>query len=324
MPINFCQTLLFLLAFADPPSALGAALHVTKSGGEEATFVVPENNNSSSNIFLNLKVGGNLNIGPEGKASTCSMNSTSKGKETVKESYPVVALALHESGLVDTLPIDKRALPLPSVAGRNVRNAFEGGAGGAVKDGTVPLFCGGRRGQGNPCTNQCYAYNPKTKQWSEAGRMREKRCWPAATVHPVLGLLITGGSGLSSVENTLDGKRFEKPLPNMPRGVQSHCQVMVDANTIMVFGGYTRRAHSETVAQQLDISKKAWKLLPSIPTGRRELGCGVVKVSGSPKKVIIAGGTSPKGRTDKVDVLDLSSLTWTAGIAIVSLSYVPF
>ncbi len=321
-----------------------AALNVRKADGEEATFLAPETNSTGNyNTFLNLKVGGDLNValedglgiesllgvgmtteasGQESEATTTEKPPMTTSKKPPAKDWGVVGLALLGGNTVDALPVDKKALPLPNVAGPKKPITFKfGSAGGAVQGETIPLSCGGDIGK-NTYTDKCLTYDPKSKIWSESGQMSEKRCFAKASTHPDLGLVITGGTPswprpFAAVETTRDGKHFSKPFPDMPLATRQHCQVTVDANTIMVFGGTTLKDFWARDTQQLDISKKMWKLLPKMPTGRTDFGCGVVNVAGTPKGVIVAGGHTPAG-TDKVEVLDLLSLTWKSSITTLS------
>ena len=311
-----------------PHLAHGGALHVARPDGEEATFVGSETNVSDDfNVFLNVE--GNAVIEQQGLAieNLLGVGRTTEPstKKPPAEDMGVVGLALLSGDTVDALPVDKKALPLPAVAGPKKPITFKlGSAGGAVQGKTVPLSCGGEVGK-NKCTDKCLTYDPKSKTWSESGQMSEKRCFAKASTHPDLGLVITGGTPswpkpFAAVETTRDGKHFSKPFPDMPLATRQHCQVTVDANTIMVFGGTTLKDFWARDAQQLDISKKTWKLLPKMTTGRTDFGCGVVNVAGTPKGVVVAGGHTPAG-TDKVEVLDLASLTWKSGITTFSTYY---
>ena len=113
---------------------------------------------------------------------------------------------------------------------------------------------------------------------------------------------------MASAESTRDGKRFSK-LPEMPVAVRSHCQVTVDANTVLVLGRTTPKNPWDTITLQLDLVQRKWMHLPRMNTGRTHFACGAVKAG---KKVIIAGGHLPH-YTDKVEILDMSTLTWSSG-----------
>ncbi len=218
---------------------------------------------------------------------------------------------------VDALPLTSKSFPLPTFGRFPVLRDLA--VGGAVKGGTLPIICGGN--WGSTRYDECFTFNTKTHAWTESGKMSEKKCCQAASVHPTLGLVMTGGNdgkkNLNTVESTTDGKHFSSALPAMPIDNRHHCQVTVDSNTIMVFGGCTSRACTSQVALKLNIAQKKWKKLPKLPTGRFGPGCGVVKERGVPKRVVVSGGHIPGGGvariTTKVEVLELSTLKWTSG-----------
>ncbi len=105
-------------------------------------------------------------------------------------------------------------------------------------------MCGGLR------VSRCKAYNAATNRWVTTGGMSKDRHLAAASIVPTLGLFITGGwSGVaegtqtSSVESTVDGANFRTDLASMPYAMQTHCQVTLDGDTVVVVGGWHRTAH---------------------------------------------------------------------------------
>ncbi len=225
-------------------------------------------------------------------------------------------MAVLNNGVVDTLPLSKKSFPLPSVS-KSFPMALQHSAGGAVEDGTAPLVCGGRDTSGK-AVDKCFRYSHKTRAWTESGRMQDARLGHAASVHPDLGLVMTGGARTGNkqvgiVETTKDGKHFSRTLPALPVPNFVHCQVTVDSNTIMVFGGCIPGNCAYNAALKLNIAERKWKKLPNLPTGRHGPGCGLVSERGAPKRVVVAGGRGSGGITDKVEVLDLSTLTWSTG-----------
>ncbi len=230
-----------------------------------------------------------------------------------------VALAILPNGRVDTLPLSSKSFPLPAVQ-RSFPVKRVHSTGGAIQDGTAPLACGGTDAKGNRF-DSCYKYSPKDRAWTESGWMSVGRSHHASSVHPDLGLVITGGytskGRTAAVEFTRDGKHFSKSLPAMPVAMHVHCQVTVDANTIMVFGGCPEDTCYSDVALKLNIAEKKWKKLPKMPTGRHAPSCGVVKENGVPKRVVVAGGhvpgSGPARISNKVEILELSTLTWKTG-----------
>ncbi len=115
-------------------------------------------------------------------------------------------------------------------------------------------MCGGNVGDGR----QCYHYNTTKTVWVTAGRLSSRRRHAAYSVHPALGLLITGGNDgrstlLATVESTTDGVEFKRDYADMPQGTYSHCQVLVDRNTLMVLGGYDGTSGPTNRVDQLKI-----------------------------------------------------------------------
>ena len=147
--------------------------------------------------------------------------------------------------------------------------------------------------------------------------MRQPKYNMAASIHAYFGLVITGGHDyngyVNTVESTKDGRRFSI-LPPMPTTNTGHCQVTVDLDTIMVFGGANNDHKQFTdVAFKLDVAERKWSVLPKLPTGRQGPACGVIREKDLPKRVVVSGGKVPGGTTNNVEVLDLASLKWTSG-----------
>ncbi len=138
----------------------------------------------------------------------------------------------------------------------------------------------------------------------------------AASMSPKFGLIITGGYSerkrVKTVESTLDGKHFHHSLPDLPRENENHCQVTVDDRTIMVFGGCLNGDCYSKTAWKLDTVEKKWTRLPNMPTGRHSTACGVISEGGIPRRIVVAGGWQ-RGLLNTVEVLDLSTLTWSTG-----------
>ncbi len=226
-----------------------------------------------------------------------------------------VALAMLNNRKVDTLPLSSKSFPLPTVT-QAFPAQIDQAVGGAVEDGSVPLVCGGYDSKGTR-KSECYKYSHETHIWTLSGRMTEAKSQHAASIHPDLGLIITGGHTggrvLTTVESTTDGKHFSKSLPAMPIPNYVHCQVTVGSNTIMVFGGCRSGNCQADVALKLNIAEKRWKKLPALPTGRHAPACGVVEERGTPKRVVVSGGWRASKILTTVEVLQLSTLKWSTG-----------
>ncbi len=88
-------------------------------------------------------------------------------------------------------------------------------------------MCGGYRG-GLGRTNKCYVLDLLTNVWRQTGIMTETKILTGYSVHPRLGLVITGGhdghGGSSRAESTMDGSSFRRHA-SIPTGSYCHCQV---------------------------------------------------------------------------------------------------
>ena len=120
--------------------------------------------------------------------------------------------------------------------------------------------------------------------------------WVASSVHPELGLVITGGHTgskvINGVETTKDGKSFGHNVPDMPTPNHAHCQVTVDKKPIMTFGGCIVSNCNLKNVYKLDIMTKEGSHLPPFPTGRHASICEVVREKEVPQRNDMAEGWS--------------------------------
>ncbi len=77
--------------------------------------------------------------------------------------------------------------------------------------------------------DECYTLDLLANVWTQSGVMSWRKSLAGHSIHPELGLVVSGGyvprtGRLATVEATRDGASF-KQLADMPKGVQSHCQV---------------------------------------------------------------------------------------------------
>ena len=115
---------------------------------------------------------------------------------------------------------------------------------------------------------------------------------------------------LASVEATSNGFHFANGgrFDDVPEAVQGHCQLTVDADTVMVFGGTLGDG-----AYSLDVPSGKWGPLPKMTRSRNGVSCGLAD---NGTVVVVAGGIMPGGGlTNTVELLDLtlSPLSWTTG-----------
>jgi hypothetical protein len=125
---------------------------------------------------------------------------------------------------------------------------------------------------------------------------------------------------------TSDGNEFED-LPSLPENIDSHCLVVIDANRLLVCGGYTEGNAYSNAAYMFDKKElDKWTKLPEMPTGRRRHSCGVVRDgAGVPVEVVAAGGER-EDVLDVVEIYNVATSTWKTGnvmwVKTQELSYV--
>ncbi len=117
----------------------------------------------------------------------------------------------------------------------------------------------------------------------------------------------SSGHFQTSVETTPNGFSFRRPFTDLPAGSHGHCQVTVDADTIMVFGGNLGEK-----PYKLDVAHGGvWVALPPMSGKRFGPACGLTN---GRKTVVVAGGRSaPNVPLATVELLDIERLTWTTG-----------
>ncbi len=96
---------------------------------------------------------------------------------------------------------------------------------------------------------------------------------------------------VSTVETSADGKHFLTRFDPIP--ARGHCQVTVDDDTIMIFGGSLKSR-----AYKLTLSTGRWAQMPSMYWSRTRPACGLVN---NGTAVVVAGGYL----RSSVEVLDL-------------------
>ncbi len=175
--------------------------------------------------------------------------------------------------------------------------------------GNIPLVCGGVGGSG-----KCYTYDSTTDSWVGKGSLPKPVGWAGASWHKTLGLIMTGGyyhhSKLSDeLVSTPDGENFRKSI-KLPYGVGQHCQVLVDAWTLMVFGTGNR-------AYQIDLRSGKSTTLPTMPGHAQHIACGLGRKKNGSKVAVVTG----VGRNNEGTYLfDLQTKKWKIGTKINDLT----
>ncbi len=160
---------------------------------------------------------------------------------------------------------------------------------------------------GGASEDRCYAYNPRANSWRMTGRILSKLTHTGFAVHPILGLVLTGGhdgSARNYVQSSRDGVTFRRDHAPLPAAKWCHCLVSVSDNELMNFGG--AGSGSSAQAFSYDVASNRWSNLRPMPAGGWGFGCGLDKTA---NVVVVASGTPGT----RVQILNLATRTWTLG-----------
>ena len=91
----------------------------------------------------------------------------------------------------------------------------------------------------------------------------------------------------------------------MPYDSELHCVAALDANTLFVTGLGSKNDES----YKYDRDMKEWIFLPNMPTGRSEMGCGVVRDDSGNVEVVVVGGDN----MDIVEIFNFEENSWRQG-----------
>ena len=113
-----------------------------------------------------------------------------------------------------------------------------------------------------------------------------------------------------SVESTKDGSEFfNERFEAAPEPVYGSCQVTLDADTVMLFGGY-RIADK---AFKLDVGSGKWSPLPPMSEGRHGPACGVVR---GRRAIAVAGGIRGEHSEDGIVQRDIRRIFMAFGLGL--------
>ncbi len=103
-----------------------------------------------------------------------------------------------------------------------------------IISGRTIVHCGGFT-KADLYVNKCYTLDLQANVWRQAGFMNQRRGWAGYSIHPKLGLFISGGitpipgrqDGMSAlVQSTMDGTSFTNHA-GLPTPTWGPCQVRV-------------------------------------------------------------------------------------------------
>ena len=95
--------------------------------------------------------------------------------------------------------------------------------------------------------------------------------------------------------------------------ISGACVVIVNATTIFMAGGYSGNNHYPDT-YYLDIDSKTWTEGPSLSQKRQHLSCNLITKPF--RGIVIIGGESYDGRSNRVDILNLDTNEMSIGKGI--------
>ena len=162
-----------------------------------------------------------------------------------------------------------------------------GGAALATLDGTL-YVCGGFSGSG--FESRCWMM--ENKSWQETARLSTRRYTHGFST---IGnkIIISGGrngwdAGVSSIEvYTKDGGKALGV--NLPHRLHSHCQVSLNATTVLTIGGVKNGNPSTDTTTFINVDEKKVSDGPPLIEARRAMGCTVFEFNGKEYVVVVGG-----------------------------------
>ena len=180
----------------------------------------------------------------------------------------------------------------------------------------LPFFCGGS--DGDEPRAECYVL--WKREFIHATSMDH------AKETTGMDLIMDGFLVLAAGYDTAATNKFEmvsltenKAMTSLPTSVSGHCVVQALETSIIVIGGYDKAKMSPNneeytdATHVFDFETEAWTPGPELINGRSGHTCSRIKVGQVPYVVVFGGYYTPD-TTDKVEILDLSTMSaWVQG-----------
>ena len=102
----------------------------------------------------------------------------------------------------------------------------------------------------------------------------------------------------------------------LPKGISSHCSVLINGTTAMVLGGYNEESATKKSTYFINLETLQVTAGPEMQEARAQFGCAVFEHN-QQNVVIVAGGTNATGTwsTNSTELLHVGStqLKWSRG-----------
>jgi len=156
------------------------------------------------------------------------------------------------------------------------------------------VVCGGRVGDGNVSTDQCFELSSDLTEWVEISSLPED---PSSKLSSsvIRDTWVISGAGEASVYFYKDGSFT--PGVAMPADISTHCQLTLN-NSHVFFAGDSVNAFI------LDWERQEYVILEDMPDGFTYPNCGLVNNPFFGPEVVMAKGERP------AHVFSLTDLTW--------------
>ena len=192
--------------------------------------------------------------------------------------------------------------------------------GGFTSSG--PMICSGNY-RGNYEIGDCYSLR-KNGQFVKISTMNTPRTTASSIVTKDGNLMISGG-----YERKYFGTLTDTEIINvreskieagfvLPKGISSHCSVLINGTTAMVLGGYNEESATKKSTYFINLETLQVTAGPEMQEARAQFGCAVFEHN-QQNVVIVAGGTNATGTwsTNSTELLHVGStqLKWSRGKA---------
>ena len=179
----------------------------------------------------------------------------------------------------------------------------------------LPHVCGS--GSTSAPYDECWRFMASLNSWETATDNIGRDINAAAVAFQEdWGIIMAGGRKDDAdccsynVTYTSSGQDFSD-LELLPESSVYYCVTAINSSHIFVTGLGLNDKHTYMYSNWTN----EWQSLPSMPTGRRYTGCGVVSSEDGSSSVVVVGGlTAESDRVDTVEIYSVDEHEWRTGL----------